>query len=102
MQKPVVGAPISRDITQGEQVEGDIQRFIERQHAKRVAEEGQDRAKAEAWKESVHKYNVVRTAEIRDAWCEYHKEQAARHRAVLADLVRHHEGEAEKLGGGAA
>jgi hypothetical protein len=33
---------------------------------------------------------------MRVAWCEYHQEQAARHRAVLEALVASHEEQAER------
>jgi hypothetical protein len=31
------------------------------------------------------------------AWVEYHRAQVERHRATLADLIAHHEAEAERL-----
>ena len=48
--------------------------------------------------ESVRRYNARRHEEMRAAWCEYHQGQAARHRAVLEDLVARHEEQAAKLG----
>jgi hypothetical protein len=47
--------------------------------------------------ESVRRYNARRREEMRAAWCEYHRGQAARHRAVLETLIARHEGEAAKL-----
>ncbi len=47
--------------------------------------------------ESVRRFNARARAENRAAWCEYHRDAAARHRAVLEDLITHHEAEAEKL-----
>jgi hypothetical protein len=49
-----------------------------------------------AWKESERKHAAARDAELRDAWCEYHREQAERHKAVLAALIEHHEEQAER------
>jgi DNA-binding GntR family transcriptional regulator len=49
------------------------------------------------WQESVSRYNARRAEEMRAAWCEYHRGQAARHRAVLEALIARHEERAEKL-----
>jgi hypothetical protein len=51
----------------------------------------------ELWEESVRRYNARRQEEMRAAWCEYHQDQAARHRAVLKDLIARHEGQAARL-----
>lgn len=88
---------MDRDLAPGEAVEAGIDHFIEVRDKQRRKEEG-DKREAEAWKESTRRYNAVRDAELRDAWCEYHQEQAERHKAVLADLVRHHEQQAQRLG----
>jgi type II secretory ATPase GspE/PulE/Tfp pilus assembly ATPase PilB-like protein len=53
--------------------------------------------KHELWKAGVRAYTAQRREEIRAAWCEYHQGQAARHRAVLEDLIARHEEQAEKL-----
>ena len=37
------------------------------------------------------------SASRRAAWVEYHRAQVERHRATLADLIAHHEAEAERL-----
>lgn len=42
-----VGKPLSRNITSGEQVDGELDRFIEKRHEKRVAEEGERAAEDE-------------------------------------------------------
>jgi hypothetical protein len=47
--------------------------------------------------ESVRRFNARVRAENREAWCEYHRDAAARHRAVLEALIARHEREAEKL-----
>jgi len=51
----------------------------------------------ERWKMSERAYNRRRQEAMRAAWCEYHQEQAARHRAVLEALIARHEAEAERL-----
>ncbi len=47
--------------------------------------------------ESVKIFHARVRAENRLAWSEYHRDQAQRHRAVLADLITHHEAEAARL-----
>ena len=51
----------------------------------------------ELWKASVRAHNASRDEEMRAAWCEYHQGQAARHRAVLEDLIASHEEKAREL-----
>jgi hypothetical protein len=55
----------------------------------------------EIWKASGRAHNRRIREENRAAWSEYHQGQAARHRAVLAALIAHHEAEAMKLMEGA-
>jgi hypothetical protein len=43
--------------------------------------------------------DATRAARTRRAWAEWHRDQAQRHRRTLADLIVHHEREAERLGG---
>ena len=47
--------------------------------------------------ESVRRFNARIRAENREAWCEYHRLQAGRHRAVLESLIAHHEAMAARL-----
>jgi hypothetical protein len=49
------------------------------------------------WKASVRAHNDRICEENRQAWCEYHQGQAARHRAVLEQLIARHEEQAAKL-----
>jgi len=42
---------------------------------------------------------AIRDAETRSAWAAHHRAMAERHRRTLADLIVHHEREAERLGG---
>jgi len=62
----------------------------------RRLEEG-ERAEEEAWRESTRRANAVREAELKAAWCEFHQEQAERHRATLEALAAHHEQRAHQL-----
>lgn len=42
---------------------------------------------------------AIRAAETRLLWAAHHRAMAERHRRTLADLIVHHEAEAERLGG---
>ncbi len=46
--------------------------------------------------------DALRSARTRQAWVAWHREQAERHRATLADLIDHHDRAAERLEGGGA
>jgi hypothetical protein len=87
-----VGTGLSRDISNGEAVEADLNRLIERRSRQRDADEQE-----ELWRESVRRYNYRKQEQLRNEWCEYHQGQAARHRAVLESLIARHEEEAAKL-----
>ena len=77
-----------------EAVDEELGRLIERRS--RRGETTADE-REESWKASVRAYNARQLEENRQAWCEYHQEQAARHRAVLEQLIARHEAEAERL-----
>jgi hypothetical protein len=84
------------DIAHSELVEQQLTTLIERRHERRVVEEG-ERAEAEAWAESVRRYNDRLQEENRAAWAAFHEGQAERHRRTLEDLIEHHTMQAEKL-----
>jgi hypothetical protein len=84
------------DVAKISAVEGELDNFISRRHDKRVEEEG-ERLAEEMWAESERRHAARRRQENRAAWCKYHQDQAARHRAILETLVIYHEGEATKL-----
>jgi hypothetical protein len=84
------------DISRSEAVEHELNRLVERRHDHRTAEE-RHKPSEELWQESVERYEAERQRQLRAAWCEYHQDQATRHRAVLEALIAHHEGQAEKL-----
>jgi hypothetical protein len=80
-----------------EAVDEELGRLIERR-SRRGETDAQEHH--ERWKASVRAYNARRADEMRAAWCEYHQEQAARHRAVLEALIASHEERARKLSAG--
>ncbi len=84
------------DIAKISAVEAELDNFISRRHEKRVEEEGERLAK-EMWAESERRHAARQREENRAAWCKYHQDQAARHRATLEALATNHECEAAKL-----
>ncbi len=50
-----------------------------------------------SYADSVRRFNARRRGVNREAWVNFHRDQAARHRRNLAALVAHHEREAERL-----
>src|ERR687897_252827 len=84
------------DVSRSEWVEHELNRLIERRHDQRAAEE-RHKLSEELWQESVERYNAERDRQLRTEWAEYHRGQAARHRAVLKALIATHEARAEKL-----
>ena len=84
------------DVSRSESVEHELNRLIEKRHDQRTTEEDH-RPSEELWKASVERYNCERERQLRAAWCEYHRGQAARHRAVLESLIVRHEEQAAKL-----
>jgi hypothetical protein len=60
------------DISRTEQVETDLDRFIQRRHDQRAQTEG-ERLEEELWQESVDRYNARRREENRIAWCAYYR-----------------------------
>jgi hypothetical protein len=82
------------DIVQGERAEAELTAFIERRTRKGGADPDE---REELWKESVRRYTARRDAEMRAQWCEHHRGQAARLRAVPEALIAHHETQAAKL-----
>src|SRR5215208_6063452 len=65
--------------------------MIERRFRQKDADE-----ESELWRESVRAYAARREEDLRAAWCQHHKEQAARLKAVLEGLISRHEAEAER------
>ena len=80
------------DVAHGEIVEAELAAFIE----KRAALEDPE-AKEELWVRSVERYTARRREEMRAAWCEYHQDQAERHRRTLEGLIARHEEQAKRL-----
>ena len=84
------------DISRSEGVEHELNRLIEKRHDQRTAQE-RHKLSEELWQESVKRYNAERDRQLRTEWTEYHRGQAARHRAVLKALIATHEARAAKL-----
>jgi hypothetical protein len=82
------------DLAQGERAQKELETMIVRRARK--WETDPDEAE-EPWKESVRRYHARRREEMRAAWCEYHRGQAARLRAVFEPLIARHEEQAAKL-----
>jgi hypothetical protein len=72
-------------------------RELERMVERRSRKDPEADEREELWKASVRRYNARRAGEMRAARVEYHRGQAARLRAVLEDLIEHHETQAERL-----
>jgi hypothetical protein len=96
VEKP--GQALSRDLSSGSRWDGDaeVDRFIQRRSIE-LRRENQERREQEAWAESTRKANALRESELREQWCEYHQDQAERHKAVLVSLIEHHEQRAQQL-----
>ena len=84
------------DVSRGESVEHELNRLIEKRQDQRTTEEGH-RPSEELWQASVERYNSERDRQLRAAWCEYHHDQAARHRATLESLIARHKAAAARL-----
>ena len=61
-----------------------------------MSNEGERQAE-EMWQESVKRYEEERRHVARLEWHAFHCGQAARHRATLQALVKHHEEQAAEL-----
>jgi hypothetical protein len=85
------------DIAKGEATERELDSLIRRRHDRRVESEG-ERREREAWQESEARHAAQRREANRHAWRAFHQGQAARHRAILENLVGYHESEAERYG----
>ena len=82
------------DVARSEAVDAELDRLISKRASQnRLPDEDEQE---ELWKASVRAYTARRREEMRAAWHEYHQGQAARHRAVLEELIADHEEQAEK------
>jgi hypothetical protein len=81
------------DITRGEMVEKELNAMIERRSRKGEVDTDEFDP---GYMESVRRYNARRREEMRAEWCEHHRGQAVRLRAVLEELIADHEEQAEK------
>ncbi len=85
----------SVDVMRAATVDADLDRLISRR-ASQERSPGPDEREA-SYAESVRRFNTRRRDANRAAWCEYHRLQAGRHRAVLESLIDRHEAEVERL-----
>jgi hypothetical protein len=76
-----------------------VDRELDRLISKRASQERREDPdeQHELWKASVTAHNARGDEEMRAAWREYHQGQAARHRAILTELIARHEAQAAKL-----
>ncbi len=79
-------------------VDAELERFISRRASQDSSLSNPDEEE-ESWRASVRKHNARIHEENRAAWCEYHRQQAERHRGILEALVSYHERRAMELGG---
>ena len=80
------------DVVQRAMVEAELARLVEKRSSREIDADERD----ELWKASVAVYNARRREENRLAWCEYHRDQVERHRAILEVLIAEHQAQAEK------
>ena len=80
------------DVARRDTVDVELNRLMEKRSSRKTDSDERD----EVWKASVAAYNARRREENRLAWCEYHRGQAERHRAILEGLIADHEAQAEK------
>ena len=90
-----MGADSLDTVARTEMVESELDGLIRRRHETRVSEE-QGRIE-DGWAPSVRAHRERQEAARRAEWCEYHQDQAARHRATLEALAAYHESEAARL-----
>jgi hypothetical protein len=83
------------DVARTDAIDAELDRLIARRASQdRRPDPGEQ---DERWKMSVAAYNAARIEENRQAWREYHQEQAACLRATLETLIAHHETQAARL-----
>jgi len=80
------------DVARRDTVEVELKRLMEKRSSRETDPDERD----ELWKASVAAYNARRREENRMAWCEYHRDQAKRHRAILEALIAEHRAQAER------
>ena len=80
------------DLGHSAMVEAELGRMVEKRSSREIDPDERD----ELWQASVAAYNARRREENRMAWCEYHRGQAERHRAILEALIAEHRAQAER------
>ena len=83
------------DVMRADTVDADLDRLISRRAStdhRTSADELEP-----SYTESVRRFNARVRAANREAWVNYHLDQAGRHRRNLEDLITHHETQAARL-----
>ncbi len=83
-------------LARADTVDAELERFISRRASQDSGLSPDE--EEESWRASVRKHNARVHEENRAAWCEYHRQQALRHRGILAALISYHERRAMELG----
>ena len=83
-------------IRSDEAVDAELDRLISRRASQDTRPDPDEQE--ESWKASVRAHNARIHEQNRAAWCDYHRQQAARHRGILEALVSYHERRAMELG----
>jgi hypothetical protein len=74
-------------VEQGERVEAELDRIIERRDDERRKTEGECRAE-DLWRESVRRYNARQSEDLRTAWREHWRKMRAVHWGLASDYDR--------------
>jgi hypothetical protein len=82
------------DVARADAVDLELDRLISKRASQDRTPDPDERE--ELWQDSVRAYTARRHEEIRAAWCEHHRGQAARLKATLEALIARHEEQAER------
>jgi hypothetical protein len=80
------------DVAGRDTVEVELSPLMEKRSSREIDADDRD----ELWKASVAAYSARKREENRLAWCEYHRGQAERHRAILEALIAEHRAQDER------
>ncbi len=83
------------DVMRADTVDADLDRLISRRASQDTTPD--PTVLEPSYLESVRRFNARRTAVNREAWVNYHRDQAQRLRRNLEDLITHHETQAARL-----
>lgn len=83
------------DVARADTVDLELDRMISKRASADRTPDPDEREPSYA--ESVRRFNTRRRAANREAWVNFHRLQAQRHRRNLEDLITHHETQAARL-----